>query len=102
MKYCISLASLWDFLRGERTHAGDEICVTTESKDWDGNWPAPSEGLPDSVYFDLKKNGYILCMDGEECECVYEPEKDAYTCVNPESEASFLLTAEEFASCTFS
>lgn len=101
MKKCISLVALWDYLQGKNTQDGAEICVTTESKTWDGNWPAPNEEVPEGSYFDLKKNGATLCMDGEECECTYDSAKDSYMCRSPESDMSFQFTADEFGACTF-
>ena len=102
MTYGISLVELWNYLQGKKTHDGAEVCVTTEDAAWDGSWPAPGNEAPDDTYFDLKKNGVTLCMDGEECECVFDPERNAYVCFNAESDASFLLTADEFGACTFS
>lgn len=101
MTYGISLVELWNYLQGKKTNDGAEICVTTENTAWNGEWPAPSEGVPDNVYFDLKKDGETLCMDGEECECRFDPEKNAYICYNADSDASFILTIEEFGVCTF-
>ena len=97
----VSLVMLWNYLQGKKTRDGAEICVTSADPAWDGSWSAPGNEVPDDTYFDLKKNGAVLCMDGEECECVFDSEKNAYVCLNSESDMPFLLTAEEFGICTF-
>ena len=98
---CISLVELWNYLQGKSTANGAEIYVTSENENWDGSWPAPNEEALADAYFDLKKNRVLLCMDGEECECKFDQDKNVYVCHNVDSDASFILTVEEFGICTF-
>lgn len=97
----ISLVELWNYLQGRRTKDGAEICVTSETEGWDGTWPAPNEEAVTDAYFDLKKDDVTLCMDGEECECHFDPEKNVYVCTNVDFQTTFVLTPEEFDVCTF-
>ena len=101
MMECISLVELWEYLQGRNTKDGAEICVTSETADWDGSWPAPNEEAMEKAYFDLKKNGATLCMDGEECKCRFDPKKNVYICYNADADTSFILTVDEFGVCTF-
>lgn len=90
------------YLKGKKTADGAEIVVTPNQPDyWDGSWPAPDDFATGEAYFDLKKAGELLCCDGEECVCYFDPEKDMYVCHNEESNLTFLLTKEEFGICTF-
>ena len=98
----ISIVELWEYLKGKKTADGAEIVVTPNQPDyWDGSWPAPDDFATGEAYFDLKKAGELLCCDGEECVCYFDPEKDMYVCHNEESNLTFLLTKEEFGICTF-
>lgn len=101
MKYSISLVELWKSLRGQKTKDGAEVHVTSGTAEWDGQWPAPSDEVIDNAYFDLWKNGVIACLDGEVCECEFQPHKGTYLCKNADSTLIFNLTQKEFNVCTF-
>lgn len=77
---CISVQALYDKY-GENLPSGNTIDVVS----WEG-------------YYDLRdEHGNLVCMDGEECEVVYELSSRMYKFVNRNGEydATFYLTKEE-------
>ena len=102
----VSILVLWNFLKGKATAKGYTFSVTSgiEGSTWDGSWPAPSREEEEAAYYDLlDSDGQIVCMDGEECEVVYDPKNQLYRCRNGQGEDTcvFELTPEEFHGCTF-
>lgn len=102
----VSILVLWNFLKGKATAKGYTFSVTSgiEGSTWDGSWPASSREEEEAAYYDLlDSDGQIVCMDGEECEVVYDPKNQLYRCRNGQDEDTcvFELTPEEFHACTF-
>ena len=84
--YCVSIKALYDKF-GENLPSGNTIDIVS----WDG-------------YYDLRdKHGNLVCMDGEECEVVYELSSRMYkfTNKNGEFDTTFYLTKEEVSHAAF-
>ena len=82
---CISVQALYNKY-GENLPSGNTVDVDS----WEG-------------YYDLRDAcGNLVCMDGEECEVVYELASRMYKFANREGEfdTTFYLTPDEFKVAT--
>ena len=87
---CISIASLHNSKYGNNLPSGNHIEI--------------SHCNGGDYYYDLyDKHGNLVCMDGEECEVVYELSSRMYkfTNRNGEFDTTFYLTKEEVGEAVF-
>lgn len=93
MEKCISLKMLYDKFNIDgfcELNCGYEIEHSSEEE-------------TNTDYYDLIDNyGHIVCMDGENCQVIYEEDKDRYKLINRDGEVDteFYMTKEELLIAT--